>query len=218
MTMKTPQPLSLRPDVAAREDVQFARIEEKGIYRGRFTRAEAITSSKGSLGYEFGFEADDGATSDFLTVWIENAEGKQLWGRDLMDRIMAVCRVRSITPKPGKVEKWDAESGQRRMKDTYIVPELVNKKIRLALIREDYRGNDGSLKFNMKIQAVFDYETGLSAREIMAKVGKAEDIVKLRLADRPMRDRAAGQGGADHAAPAAAGGGGVADLDDDIPF
>ena len=68
---------TLNPEAAKQADNLFSRIEEKGKYLGMLTRAEPITSKKGSKGVDFSFKSETGATADYLTIWTHNGDGKQ---------------------------------------------------------------------------------------------------------------------------------------------
>ena len=190
-----------------------SRLEEKGAYVGTITRAEAVTSSKGTHGVELAFKTDDGRTADYLSLWTVNADGEGLPGRRVLDAIMAVARLRKVNIAPGKVRKWDAAAGQEVEKSAKVLPELTGKRVGLFLVREEYAKNDGSgTGWKFIVIGAFDAESQALPVEILEqRPATGFDAFVASLRDRPLRP---GKGSAPRA-PATAGG---LDDDGDIPF
>lgn len=203
---------NLDPNSATAADNIYARIDQTGKYVGTLTRAEAVISRQDTEGVEFSFKADDGATADFLTLWTYNARGDALPGLKALNAMMTVCRIKSLTPTPGTVEKWSAESGQRERFNATIFPELTNKRIGLLLQREEYEKRDGSVGAKVNIVGCFDPDTELTASEILARKTQPETLAKMvaALRDKPLKGRR------QESAPMQPAG--IDDIDDDIPF
>jgi hypothetical protein len=195
-----------------------ARIDQLGAYVGTFTRAEALSSDKGTQGVEFSFKSNEGQSADYLTLWTINNQGADLYGRKVLDALMVCMRVRGIAAKQAKIKKWDAQRGAEVEVLAQIFPELMNKPIGLLLVREEYEKDDGTTAWKMVIVGAFDPGTHQTPREILENVQQPEQLKGMisALRDRPLRKKS-GQGGSQ-----GQGGGrpapNFADMDDDIPF
>lgn len=163
------------------------RILVKGAYPGVFTRAEAITSSRGTSGIDFSFISDDGAAADFLTIWTVNAKGEDLPGRNQVSALMTCMAVREMTVKRARIEKYNVEAGLRELMDADIFPDLMNKRIGLLLINEEYLNASNVLKTKLVIVNMFDAASGKTAKEIWEKAA-ARDLPALTAAlrDKPL--------------------------------
>lgn len=210
---------TLNAEAAKQADQIGGRITESGKYTGTITRAEEITSKKGTLGVEFAFKADNGQSADYLTVWTKNKDGKELFGLKHLMAMMTVCRLRGISAVPGEVEKYDFDSGQVRKMKATVFPEFVGKRIGFLLQKEDFQKSDGTIGSKMVIFNAFDADSDFTASEILdrATTPAALSRMELMLRDKPIKPGAGGDTyGSASDAPAAAGG---FDLgDDDIPF
>ncbi|MFE8033816.1 hypothetical protein [Thiohalocapsa marina] len=200
---------------AAAADNTMSRIEETGKYVGTLTRAEAVVSTRNTEGVEFSFRADDGATADFLTLWTYNEAGDELPALKMLNAMMTVLRVKTISPTSGQVEKWDSTAGARIKTAATIFPELTGRRIGLLLQREEYQKRDGSIGSKMNIWAVFDADSELTASEILSRKTQPETLAKMLLTmkDKPLK------GGQQYRQPqSAAATQGEAFEDDDVPF
>jgi hypothetical protein len=183
------------------------RITRSGKYAGRFTRAELVVSRQKSEGIEFTFESDDGRTADFLTCWTHNVDGRELYGLKVLNAILTCMRIREITARPATLQ--DRHGATR---DTRVFPQLVDRPIGLLLQREEYLKQDGNVGWKFNIVAPFEPTSGLTAGEILAQSNEPVQLERMvaGLHDRSLPQRP----GAGIAATA----GGLADIDDDIPF
>lgn len=170
-----------------------SRLEKTGEYTGVFTRAEAVQSKKGTDGIEFSFKADSGETADYLSLWTYNSDGEELRGAQMVQALMTCMRARTLEAKPGTVEKYDRESGQRVPVKADIYPDLMNKRIGLLVQMEEYQANDGSFKWRPNIWGCFEPSTQFTATEILDKATKAERLTELvgRLQDKPLKSKPA---------------------------
>lgn len=203
---------TLNPEAAKQADQMGGMIKETGKYAGHFTRAESITSTKGTKGVEFSFKSADGLTADYLTLWTINAEGKELYGYKTLMAIMTCLKVRDIKPVRQEIEKYDHELQCKAPVMADVFQELTDKSIGLLLEREEYRNGRGEVKSKMVIAAPFDPATSFTASEILNKAVKPEILDKMvaQLRDRPLKDVSTPSQGA----PVAAGN----DEFDDLPF
>ncbi len=183
------------------------RITRSGKYPGRFTRAELVTSRQKSEGIEFTFESDDGQTADFLTCWTHNVDGRELYGLKVLNAILTCMRIREIHARPAKLQ--DRHGGTR---DARVFPQLLDRPIGLVLQREEYLKQDGNVGWKFNIVAPFEPASGLTAGEILGQAGEPVQLERMlgALRDKTLPQRPTSGG----AAPA----GGLADIDDDIPF
>jgi hypothetical protein len=172
---------------AAKDADKFSiRIDSKGRYFGTFTRAEKITSTKGTRGIDFSFRDESGATADYLTIWTHNGDGKELHGFKVLNAIMTVLRVKSMTAENGEVEKY--ENGKRIKTTVPLFKEMIGKQIGLLMYMEEYAKKDGSTNWKPAIAAPFD-ANHFTAGEILSQAKKAETLDKMEAAikDRPLR-------------------------------
>lgn len=197
-TPKTPPVYNLNPESAKQVGVS-SFITEKGAYVGEFTRAEAVVSEQGTHGIELSFRSDTGQTAEYLTIWTVNSEGRETYGRKVLDAIMTALRLRSLEPSAGKVMKWNRTAGREEMTQATLYQSLMGKKIGLLMIAEEYAKTDGSgTGWKMVIVATFDSDTNQTPREILEKkpATALTDMVEA-LRDKPLKKRraSAGHGG-----------------------
>lgn len=204
---------TLNTDAAKQADNLFSKIEEKGAYLGAFTRAEKVTSKKGTQGVDFSFKADTGATADYLTIWTHNAEGKQLQGFNTMMAIMTCLKVKELTASIGEVEKYNNDTQKREKVNVPLFKELMNKPVGLLIHMEQYEKTAGGTAWKPAISAPYAAD-GFTASEILSKAKEATTMDKMlaALRDRPLK---AVSQQSSHAEPA---GHSFDDLKDDIPF
>lgn len=205
----------LDTNAAKEADQKNSGITESGQYMGIFTRAENVMSDKGTVGVEFSFKADNGASADYLTLWTKNKDGKELYGYKTLMAIMTCLKVRSIKPTIQDVEKYDHEAGHRRHVSVEVFAELMNKPIGLVIQMEQYEKRDGTTPWKPSIYAAYSHD-GFTASEILNKAQKPETLAKMlaTLRDKPLRNRTAQPAQSDGPAPT----GGFDGFDDDLSF
>lgn len=178
----------LDTNAAKQADSINSRIDQSGKYLGILTRAEPITSKKGSQGVDLSFKSETGASADYMTIWTHNGDGKQLQGFNALMAIMTCLRTKNLKAESGEVEKYDATQ-QKRVK--VVVPlfkELMNKPIGLLLHMEEYEKTAGGTAWKPAISAAFDKDE-FTASEILSKAQKPETLAKMvhALRDRPLK-------------------------------
>lgn len=201
---------------AKKADSFFAKIEHKGKYFGEFTRAEKVTSTKGTAGVDFSFKSDNGETADYLTIWTHNKDGKQLQGFNVLMAIMTCLRVKQLQAQNGEVEKYDNDQKKRVKVSVPLFKELMSKPIGLLLSMEEYAKNAGGTAWKPVISAPFDKDE-FTASEILSQAKQPETLARMvqALKDRPLK------GGAPAASSVPSnydGSGSFDDLPDDLPF
>ncbi|MCG1042532.1 hypothetical protein KQH60_08220 [Mycetohabitans sp. B8] len=207
---------ALDPNAARQADERSGRITEMGKYVGIFTRAEDVTSAKGTRGIDFAFETPERLSANF-TLWTMNAQGEPLFGFKQLQALMACQRIKNITPSRAIVKKWDRETNSVQEFDAEVFKELMNKQVGILFETEDYPKKDGSIGTKVVPAAFFEASSGLMAGEILDKKVEPTQLSKMILAlrHRPLK-RGAGQ--------ASQSGGPIpdaassSDMDDDIPF
>jgi len=221
---------------AAAEAGQSNRINATGAYPGQFTRAEAVTSDKGTQGIEFSFVDKLGREAGFLSLWTYKADGTPLSGFKMLCAIMTCMKVREITPVMQSVEKW--ENGQKVKASAMVYPTIMNKDIGMLLAVEPYEARDGSVKEQMVVEGAYEVAGNRTAKNVLSKAPDDGSLAKwiASLKDRTLRKRKPAPGGypaqREHGQHSHAGGneeyanghanghapGGFSDMDDDIPW
>lgn len=207
---------TLDTNAAKNADNLFSKIEEKGRYLGVFTRAEQVTSKKGSKGVDFSFKSETGATADYLTIWTHNGEGKQLQGFNALMAIMTCLRVKGLKAELGEIEKYDNDQKKKVNVQVPLFKELMGKKIGLLIHMEEYEKTAGGTAWKPAISAPFD-ANGFTASEILSHAKEATTLAKMEqgLRDRPLKvsaSRSAQSGGFDSQHS------NTSDIGDDIPW
>lgn len=198
-------------------------IDQKGAYVGFFTRAERVISDKGTQGIEFDFKSRDGATANYLTVWTQNGEGKELYGRKIVDGILTSLGLRSISTADATVKRYNHETRKEENARAVVFPELMGKAIGVVLVREEYEGQGGR-KWKNLLACPYEAATGrLPIERLDNKPAEGLERILATLRDRPLKEgarRGGAQqsGGGSRSMSGAAQGSGFDDMDDDIPF
>lgn len=173
---------------AADADVIFSKIEQKGKYLGTITRAEQVTSKKGTKGVDLSFKANSGEVADYLTIWTHNAEGKQLIGFNTLMAIMTCLRVRELNASAGEVEKYDQEQKKRIKVTVPLFRDLMDKPVGLLMHMEEYEKTSGGTAWKPVIAVAFDKDE-FTASEILNKSKSPATLEKMvtALKDRPLK-------------------------------
>lgn len=214
---------------AAREADQIgAYLNETGKYKGRFTRVEKLLSErKGTHGVGFTFEAEDKRTTRF-DVWTIKGSGEHLQGYKFVNALLACMKVRQVTEKNAKVDRYNFDTKQTEKVDAVIFPELMDKPIGLVLRNTEYeKMRDGMLTgetgWRLEPLVPFDSVGEFTSSEILDRKTKPEKLaaVMATVTDRPLKSKGASapitsssDQGQQHAPQRA----GFDDMDDDIPF
>jgi hypothetical protein len=207
---------SLDTTAAKQADFVGARITETGKYTGKFIRAEAVTSNQGTEGIELCFKSDDGQEADFLQLWTHRPNGDELPSNKTLMALMTCMKVRSVNPKKGLVDKWDADAKAKVSKEAIILPELVGKPIGLLLQKEEYEKRGGGVGFKFNVYGCFDPDGNFTASEILDKAATPEKLDKMMAS---LRDKLlSGNSSRPTSGSGSKPSGSVDEFEDDIPF
>lgn len=198
------------------------RIEQTGQYDLTIVRAELIKAKNTqSDGVEFTCKTSAGESLQFTLWTISGKTGEHIGGYNQLMSIMTCCGVRTLTPTPSVVNKWDYTAKETTDQNVLLAAELTGKRIGCFVERENYHDNDGVARHQMNLFAAFNSENGLTADEILDKktTGTMLDKIAARLAARPEQWRKSKGGQARPTAPQQQGShSGITDDDLDLPF
>lgn len=203
---------ALNTEEAKAAEYTGGRIEESGKYIGKFTRAEDIKAQSGAVGIEFAFETPEGQRT-ICNIYTLNKDGQPIFGRKMLMALMTCMKVRNIEATRAQVKKWDRDAGAEKVVEASVFKDLQDKPVGLLLQREEYEKRDGSIGVKMNIAGCFDSSTELVASEILDKRTKPEVLPKMLAS---LRDKPLKAGGSAIKTPPTDGG--LAGMDDDIPF
>jgi hypothetical protein len=212
---------SLNTTAARQADERSGRITEIGKCIGTFTRAENVSSAKGTKGIDFAFETPDRQNANF-TLWTYNKEGKELYGFKQLQALMTCLRVKNIAPSTALVHKWDRVANGMVDVQAEVFADLMAVPIGILFETEDYQKFKDNMPVDVGTKVVpayfFDAKSELTASEILDKKVTPVQLAKLvqTLKHRPLRKQS-GQAPASQSAPAPSGNG-FDEMDDDIPF
>ncbi|MGS1060576.1 hypothetical protein [Burkholderia glumae] len=210
---------ALDTNAARQADERSGRINEIGKFVGTFSRAEDVTSAKGTRGIDFAFETDDRLSANF-SLWTLNAQGESLFGFKQLQAMMACMKVRNIEPTRAVVKKWDRNSSSVVEVEANVFKELMSKKIGILFETEDYEKSDGSIGTKVVPAAFFDPATELMAAEILDRKVQPLQLAKVvqSLRHRPLKKRNGAPQAASRQPQGNAPAGAFDEMDDDIPF
>jgi hypothetical protein len=205
---------------SAREAEKISNyLTDTGKYKGIFTRAEKLVSSKkGTHGIGFTFKNNDNRTTRF-DIWTTDKEGSQLVGFKALMAIMTCLRLRNIKPSSGKVDRWNNETRANEIVDAEVFADLLNKPIGVLFRSTEYEKMKDAVKtgetaWRLELFQVFDSATEMVASEILDKKTKPEmlPVLLAQLSDRPLKKKSSQQS-IQHQSGLS-----EIDLDEDIPF
>lgn len=210
---------TLDAQAAKQADQTGKFIKETGKYKGRFTKAEALSASTGTKGIAFTFESDEKQTVNF-SIYTMKADGEKLYSYQTLMAIMACMKLRNIAdPVMGTATKYDFDTKQEVKYQAPLLLDLMNKPIGVVLQSCEYekqkdRVPTGEYGWKIEIQGAFEAATELTASEILSGKTKPEVLAGMvaHLTDRPLKHK-----GSSGARPSQQSSGGAA-FDDDIPF
>jgi len=219
-------------DAAIAADNSGNRITEKGKYIGTFTRAEHIVSKTGTEGIDFDFVTRDGVRARFA-LYTRKSDGTTTYGyKQLMALLTCLKQNGLADPQHIRARMWDVDAGKEIEKTVPQFAELLNKPIGLLIQMEEYTNSQGESKWRAGFAHAFEASTELMAAEILEKKIVPEQLPKVLLAlkDRPIKEsnQTNQTGSRGNSYEATKNGtayigsqsqtGGLADMDDDIPF
>lgn len=166
--------LVLNADEARKADRFSNVIRDAGAYKGVITRAEKLSSGKGTPGVGLSFRADDGSTASFLDVYTHKATGEALQGAAIIQALLCCLKLRKADEGDIKFKTWDNKD-----KEAKGYPALMGRRIGFVFRRELQLDQHGEDKERLMIVGVFQEETGLMASEILDSKTKGELLPKM---------------------------------------
>lgn len=213
--------MSLDTGAAKQADQAGKFLKETGKYKGKFTKAEALLASTGTVGVGFTFTSDDGQVADF-SLYIQKADGEKLSAYKTLNSIMACLKLRSVSnPVTGEAVKYDFTEKKDIKYQTQLLMDLMNKPIGIVLQSCEYekereRVKTGEYAWKLELQGAFEYSTELTASEILEGKTKPEVLARIisTLKDRPLKSKKSSPSTSQNSHSGMT----MADMDDDIPF
>lgn len=204
----------LDTDAAKQADSGNGRISETGKYIGQFTKAKKVLSTKGTQGIEFTFQANNGMTADYLSMWTINADGDHIFGFKQLMALMTCLKTRTIDTQRATVEEYDSASNGMVKREAEVYPALMGKTIGVLLQMEEYQKKDGSTGEKAAFAGFFDSQTEQIASEILDKA-EAHNLAKMVAQLVPVKRL---KGSRSASSVPATSGSMSPDFSDDIPF
>lgn len=180
--------LKLQSEAAKAADNIASGIRESGKYIGVITRAEKLTSDKGTQGLGLSFRADNGQTADYLDLYHTKGDGEPLRGFKIVNAILCCAKLNEAADGTIACEKW--KDGGRVKVTVPGYPALMGKRIGFLLqkvLETDQHGKD---REKVEVFGVFNAETELTASEMYAKATNPARLTQMldALMAKPVRD------------------------------
>lgn len=158
---------TLDMDAAKQADTGGGRITETGKYIGQFKVAKKVLSTKGTQGIEFSFEATNGQSADYLSMWTVNQAGERIYGFKQLMALMTCLRVKGMSASMATIEEYDRDSNGMVKKQAEVYKDLMNKPIGILLQMEEYEKKDGTVGEKPAFAGFFDAKTEQVATEVL---------------------------------------------------
>ena len=182
--------LTFNPAEAASADRVSSAIKEPGPYVGVITRAEKITSAKGTHGLGLSFKADNGQSADYLDLYVTNVAGESLPSSKTVQAILGCLQMRQANEGVISCEKYNASTKQREKVQVPGYPEMMGRRIGLLLQKElATHSKTGEDTERIVIYGVFQDATRLTVSEIVARKTTPETLDKMIAAMPQVRDQ-----------------------------
>ena len=123
-----------------------AYLSQGGVFTATITKAKIYSLPSGVKGIEFAFETS-GGKCDFVTVMTKNKDGGENFNVAKIHALGTLLQISELIVKEGQITQF------------------VCKEIGVALQREDYKKNDGTLGYRFNLLHFFDGQTMQTARE-----------------------------------------------------
>lgn len=184
--------LTFNPDEARKADRFSSVIRDAGAYKGVITRAEKLSSGKGTPGVGLSFRADDGSSASFLDIYTHKATGEPLQGAAIVQALLCCLKLRSAEEGTIKFKTWDNKD-----KEAKGYPTIMGRRIGFVFRRELQLDQHGEDKERLMIVGVFQEDTGLMASEILDRKTSGELLPKMKewVLANPLKDSRKKQNG-----------------------
>jgi hypothetical protein len=180
--------VNLNPKQAKDYGNVIGRITDSGLYSVEITRAELITSKKGTKGVEFAIKDSAGATADYLSIWTHNSAGDEIAGMNALQALMTCLKLKTIETTNMPAKKY--VEGRIQEVEIEGFKDFLGKPIGFILRKELYTKNNGGDGERMMVSGFYEPESGMVASEILDKSTQPVQLEKFRgwLTRSPVKD------------------------------
>ena len=166
------------------------RIDEAGQYHCTIVKAKLVTSQKGTFGVELGVTSDEGGRADYLTLWLKDKDGEELFGAKAIQAMMVCMKLKNLSVGTIHYEDFNKETQKREKVSSDGFVELMGKPVGMLLRKEIYSkiaGGDGE---QMIILSFFESKTDFTASEILDRATEPTQkaAAMIWLEKNPMKD------------------------------
>lgn len=169
---------------AASSVIGQSGITKTGMYIGTICQCEIADSQSGATYVEFIFKATNwktktaagavvegsGSLTSAIRMYITSAKGEETYQRKIIDALMVVLGIETITPQDGTVFSPSFKRDGKKYQGKRLM-EFEKKTVGFLLQRENdcFQNAQGETKENFRLNLVtpFDAATKKSAKEIL---------------------------------------------------
>jgi len=123
-----------------------AYLSQGGVFSATITKAKISSLPSGVKGIEFAFDTT-GGKCDFVKVMTKNRDGSENFNIAHIHALGVLLGINELVVKDSQISNF------------------LDKQVGIALQREDYQKNDGSLGYKFNLLHFFDATTMQTARE-----------------------------------------------------
>ena len=139
------------------------KVLDSGVYYVTLNTVSETTASTGTTGLDWNFTVEGSQYPNTIYgMWIHKADGTELFGANLVQSLMGILGLKSLTTYNKTIEVKDGN------KTVMAIKELDGKKVRVA-IQKVLDAYNGELREKNEIKAFFDYDTGRTYAEMKNK-------------------------------------------------
>ena len=196
-----------------------SRIDTTAKYKGTIKFAKYFQSQTNSKFVTIMFRSDDGQEAR-IQICTHGKAGQTTYGYKQIQAIMACLKTKTLTLGDETHDDYNHEAKEVQPTKLQVFKEMTGAKIGLALYRHDQTGTNGDY-YSMEIAAPFNYESEMTASEILDRKTTPEQLGKIVINMKDKDSRT--QGGPAASDPYSAYAATTAmqmpdDLNSDIPF
>lgn len=170
---------TLDTNKAKQADSSGGRIDQAGKYVGKITYAEFGSYSTGSQYIEFGFEDENKLTANFRLITVKKDGEQNEYAIKKINALMACIKVKQTTVQQGTRKKYDYDLKEEVDKQVAFAPEFEGKSVGILVDMETYTNGSGEEKERPSLFASFEASTEFTAKEILDRATKPEQLAQL---------------------------------------
>lgn len=202
---------------AKQADNQGGYIKTAGQYKGVIKSFEFVDFNSGAKAVEINFESEDKQNASMRIITLKKDGTESEYGIKKIMALMTCLGIKESSVQVATRKKYDFSQGGEVNKQVEFAPEFENKEVGFLIEMEDYQNGNGEWKQKPSLFASFRAKDNLTAKEILERATKSEQLEQLlttlnsraKKAQQPQQSQ--GYGGVPQVIP-------QADLDDDLPF